>query len=129
MISRISAILLTFSNSQSHSISEIATPDRLRRALRSVRLSRIALARSELTPGQSDLAVPDFGRGGAVIAALEVEVHDLRGDLEIAKAALGVAARSLSRQMVVDPVPEGVTRRWQVPEQPRGVAALSTAGG
>jgi DNA-binding IclR family transcriptional regulator len=107
----------------------LATPDRLRRALRSVRLSRIALARGELTPGQSDLAVPVFGRGGDVIAALEVEVHDLRADLKIAKAALGVAARSLSRQVVVDPVHDGANRRWQVPEQARGVAALSTAGG
>jgi DNA-binding IclR family transcriptional regulator len=104
------------------------TPDRLRRALRSVRLSRIALARGELTVGQSDLATPVFGRGGAAIAALELEAPDLRGDLEIAKVALGVAARSLSRQIAVDPVPEGHPV-WPVSQRAASVAALSTAGG
>jgi DNA-binding IclR family transcriptional regulator len=105
------------------------TPDRLRRALRGVRLSRIALARGELTVGQSDLATPVFGRGGAAIAALEVEVPDLRGDLEMAKAALGVAARSLSRRIAADPAFEGQPRRWRVSERAGAVAALSTAGG
>ena len=31
------------------------------------------------------------------------QVPDLRGDLEMAKAALGVAARSLSRRIAADP--------------------------
>lgn len=102
------------------------TPDRLRRALGIVRLSRTALARGELTLGQSDLATPVFGRGGAAIAALEVEVLNLRADLDVAKAALGVAARSLSRHIAVDRRPP---RLWQAPGPEGAVAALSAAGG
>ena len=37
-----------------------------------------------------------------MIAALEVELHDLRADLELCKAALVVAARGLSRELAVD---------------------------
>ena len=56
----------------------------------------------ELVPGESAVAVPVFGCGGEVIAALEVELHDLRADLELCKAALAVAARGLSRELAVD---------------------------
>jgi hypothetical protein len=55
-----------------------------------------------LVAGESAVAVPVFGCGGEVIAALEVELHDLRADLETCKAALIVAARGLSREVAVD---------------------------
>jgi hypothetical protein len=37
------------------------------------------------------------------VAALELEVRDLATELEVARAALAVAARGLSRQLTVDP--------------------------
>ena len=48
------------------------------------------------------MAVPVFGCGGEAVAALEVELQDLRADLELCKAALAVAARGLSRELAVD---------------------------
>ncbi|MDT7575696.1 MAG: hypothetical protein QOH17_2029 [Pseudonocardiales bacterium] len=42
--------------------------DRLHRALRIARLARVAVASGELTPEQSDVAVPVFGGGGAQTA-------------------------------------------------------------
>jgi hypothetical protein len=43
--------------------------------------------------------MPVFGPGGTVVAALEIRVRDLRNDLPSIKAALTVAARSLSREL------------------------------
>ena len=80
----------------------VHTPDRLQRALGIVRLTRSALARGELVVGESAVAVPVFGCGGEVVAALELELHDVRADLETCKAALVVAARGLSREVAVD---------------------------
>jgi DNA-binding IclR family transcriptional regulator len=77
------------------------TADRLHRALSVVRLNRVAVAHGELFSGESALAVPVFGGGGVVIAALEVELHDPRVDLETCRAALIVAARGLSRELAV----------------------------
>jgi DNA-binding IclR family transcriptional regulator len=78
------------------------TPDRLHRALGIVRLTRTAVSHGELHAGDSAVAAPVFGCGGEVIAALEVELHDLRGDIEVCKAALAVAARGLSRELAID---------------------------
>ena len=78
------------------------TPDRLQRALGAVRLTRSAVAREELMAGEAAIAVPVFGCGGEVIAALEVELHDVRADLDVCRAALVVAARGLSRELAVD---------------------------
>jgi DNA-binding IclR family transcriptional regulator len=52
--------------------------------------------------GESAVAVPVFGCGGEVVAALELDLHDLRADLEACKAVLTVAARGLSRELAVD---------------------------
>ena len=106
------------------------TPDRLRRALGIVRLARTAVARAELSPGQSDVAAPVFGCGGVAVAALELEVSYLPDDLGVAKAALVVAARGLSRQLTVDPVvPAGPPRLRLAPVPLVGVAASPAAGG
>jgi hypothetical protein len=78
------------------------TVDRLQRALGIVRLTRSAVARGELVLGESAVAVPVFGCAGEVIAALELELHDPRADLELCRAALAVAARGLSRELAVD---------------------------
>ena len=52
--------------------------------------------------GECAVAVPVFGCGGEVVAALELELHEVRADLETCKAVLVVAARGLSREVAVD---------------------------
>ena len=101
----------------------VNTPDRLRRALRIVRLARTAVARAELSPGQSDVAAPVFGCGGVAVAALELEVRDLATDLEVARAALAVAARGLSRQLTVDPADPPGRRQLRLAQVLGGTAA------
>jgi DNA-binding IclR family transcriptional regulator len=77
----------------------LTTPDRLRRALAVIRLTRVALCRWELELGSAAVAVPVFGGGGTVVAALELKVRDLRSDLHTLQPALVVAARCLSREL------------------------------
>jgi DNA-binding IclR family transcriptional regulator len=74
-------------------------PERLLRELRLARLVGIALSRGELAPGDTAIAAPVFGAGGRVIAALEVQVRDLRDDVQMCRPALVVAARGLSREL------------------------------
>ena len=78
----------------------VTEPDRLRRGLASIRLSRVAISRWELRPGLSEVAVPVFGSGGLAVAALALEVPNLRADLPMASSVLTVAARGLSRELV-----------------------------
>jgi DNA-binding IclR family transcriptional regulator len=80
----------------------LTTPDKLHRALQAIRLTRTAEARGELFPGDWAVAVPVFGGGGVVVAALELDVHDLCTDIESCRVALAVAARGLSRELAVD---------------------------
>lgn len=86
---------------KSYTPSTITSVDELAKALASVRLSRFAVSRSEWMPGLSALAVPVFGPGGKVLAAIEVTVRDLRTDLRTLHPVLVVAARGLSREMAV----------------------------
>ena len=72
---------------------------RLRRSLRVIRLTRVAVS----TGPPTAVAMPVFGAGGAVLAALEVIVPDLRSDLAGARAALAVATGSLSRELATVP--------------------------
>lgn len=81
----------------------LTSPDRLRRALAVTRLTRIAVCRWEHELGVCAVAVPVFGTGGAVLAALELEVPDLRTGLDRARGALMVAAGSLSRVLATAP--------------------------
>jgi DNA-binding IclR family transcriptional regulator len=76
----------------------LISPDRLRRALATIRLTRVAVSRRELELGSSAVAVPVFGAGGAVAAALELGVRDTH-DLRLVQPPLIVAARSLSREL------------------------------
>jgi DNA-binding IclR family transcriptional regulator len=77
----------------------LTQPERLHRELHLARLVGIALSRGELAPGDSAIAAPVFGAGGRVIAALEVQVRDLRDDVHMCRPALVVAARGLSREL------------------------------
>ena len=80
----------------------LTAPDRFRRALAVIRLTRVALCRWEHELGVAAVAVPVFGAGGTVVAALELRVHDLRHDLPALQPALVVAARCLSRELASD---------------------------
>jgi DNA-binding IclR family transcriptional regulator len=76
----------------------VTSAERLRRTLSTTRLTRVAVARRELELGGSAVAVPVFGAGGAVVAALELGVRDSQ-DLRLVQPPLIVAARSLSREL------------------------------
>jgi DNA-binding IclR family transcriptional regulator len=77
----------------------VTSPDRLRRTLSVTRLTRTAISRGELDLTCTAIAVPVFGPGGGVAAALELRVRDLRSDLQILQPALAIAARALSRDI------------------------------
>jgi DNA-binding IclR family transcriptional regulator len=72
--------------------------ERLRRLLATTRLTRVAV-RHDATTGRCQIAVPVFGTGGSLLAALEASTPDLATGLEQVRGALLVAAGSLSRQL------------------------------
>lgn len=80
----------------------ITAPDKFRRSLAVTRLTRVALSRWELELGSSAVAMPVFGAGGKVVAAIELKVRDLRSDLPALAPALTIAAHSLSRELATD---------------------------
>ena len=55
----------------------VTAPDRFRRALAATRITRVAVTRYELEAGACGVAVPVFGPGGDVLAAIELTVRDL----------------------------------------------------
>jgi DNA-binding IclR family transcriptional regulator len=77
----------------------LTAPDRLRRALEVTRLSRMAVCRWELEPDRCALAVPVFGPGGCVVAAIEIRVNDLSGTSSTIQPLLRIAGRSLTREL------------------------------
>jgi hypothetical protein len=81
----------------------LTAPDRFRRALAMARLSRLAVARWELEADRSALAVPVFGPGGRVAAAIEVRVDDPAAELSTVRPALVIAGRSLTRELSASP--------------------------
>jgi DNA-binding IclR family transcriptional regulator len=80
----------------------LGDPDRLRRALNVVRLTRLAVCNGELVPGECTVAVPVFASGGGAVAALELEVVDLRAEMPVCRATLAVAAAGLARELAAD---------------------------
>jgi DNA-binding IclR family transcriptional regulator len=84
---------------KSYTPNTVTDPDRLRQALASIRLTRVAISRWEFKTGFSGVAVPVFGSGGIAVAALELTVPNLRTDLHMARSVLTIAARGLSREL------------------------------
>lgn len=78
------------------------SPDKIRQALSLIRLTQIATARDEYRPDRSAIAVPVFGGGGRVVAAIELTLREAGTDLKAAAGALTVACRSLSRQLATE---------------------------
>ncbi len=81
----------------------ITSPDRFRRALAVTRLTRVAVTRFELEACACGVAMPVFGPGGDVLAAIELTVRDLGATLQTVLMALTIAARSLSRELAGQP--------------------------
>ena len=77
----------------------VTAPDRFRRALAVTRLTRVAVTRRELEASTCGVAMPVFGPGGDVVAAVELTVRDLANDLQPVLAPLSIATRSLSREL------------------------------
>jgi len=73
-------------------------PDQFRHALSVVRLTRVAVCRREYDLKFCTAAVPVFGAGGRVVAALELSMRDGQ-DLRLVRPPLIVAGRSLSREL------------------------------
>jgi len=85
---------------QAYTPHTVTAPDRFRRALAVTRLTRMAVVRWEFEPDACGVAVPVFGPGGDVVAALELALVNPGRDLHPAITALRIASRSLSRELV-----------------------------
>jgi DNA-binding IclR family transcriptional regulator len=82
-----------------HSLQTVAAPDRLRHTLAVIRLTRVAVIRSEVESGTQSVAMPVFGPGGKPVAAFELALRNVEQDIAPAVAILTVACRSLSREL------------------------------
>jgi DNA-binding IclR family transcriptional regulator len=81
-----------------------AGAEQLRRILAMTRRTRVAIRRNE-RGAVCALAVPVFGTGGTVLAALEAAVADVHCGLPAVRSALLIAAGSLSRELATAPRP------------------------
>jgi DNA-binding IclR family transcriptional regulator len=98
----------------------VTSPDRFRRALAVTRLTRVAVTRFELEAGTCGVAMPVFGPGGDVVAAIELCLRDLGSGLQPMMAALSIASRSLSRELAgqaVDGPADSVAAALAMPSQ------------
>jgi IclR family acetate operon transcriptional repressor len=76
----------------------ITDPDELRHALSVIRLTRVATCRREYQVQFCTAAVPVFGAGGRIVAALEVSLRDGQ-DMRMVRSPLIVAGRALTREL------------------------------
>ncbi len=102
----------------------VTSPDRFRRALAVTRLSRVAVTRWEFEAGTCGVAMPVFGCGGEVVAALELAVQDLGRELQPVMAALYIASRSLSRELAGEARPAGTAGPYRTPSPPVALRSL-----
>ncbi len=77
----------------------VTDPDHFRYTIKLARQHRYAVADNELRLNYSAVAVPVFGPGGNLIAAIEMRVDDLARGVSSALPTLKVAAHSLSREL------------------------------
>ena len=85
---------------QPYTSHTVTSPDRFRRALAIVRVTRAAVTRYELEAQTCTVAMPVFGPGGDAVAAVELTVPDLGVALQPALTALTLATRSLARELI-----------------------------
>ncbi len=77
----------------------VTDPGHFRYAIKLARRQRYAVADNELRLNYSAVAVPVFGPGGNLTAAIEMQVQDLARDVSSALPTLKMAAHSLSREL------------------------------
>jgi DNA-binding IclR family transcriptional regulator len=94
----------------------ITSPDRFRRALAVTRLTHVAVTRYELEAGACGVAMPVFGPGGDVLAAIELTVRNLGTTLQPVLVALSIATRSLSRELAGQPRQARTDERMLTPD-------------
>jgi len=83
-----------------HTLTE---PDRFRHALAVIRLTRVAVTHPEFESGVHSVAMPVFGPGGRVVAAIELALRNLDQEVAPAVATLTIATRSLARELMSEP--------------------------
>lgn len=76
----------------------ITDPDELRHALSVIRLTQVAICRREYEAEHCTVAVPVFGVGGRIVAALELCLREGQ-DLRMLRPPLVVAGRALTRDL------------------------------
>jgi DNA-binding IclR family transcriptional regulator len=92
----------------------VTDPQQLRAACRASRTTRLAVSDRELDQHSRAIAVPVFGEGGIVVAAIELQARDLAADIAAWRSALAVAAGSLSRDLARHVEPgRGAGPRWR----------------
>jgi DNA-binding IclR family transcriptional regulator len=101
----------------------ITAPDEFRRALAVIRLTRVAVTRFELEADVCAVAMPVFGTGGNLLAAIEVAVREGNTAHKAVLAPLTIAARSLSRELACHPS-QGDDGRPQWRVQPGSLAGV-----
>jgi DNA-binding IclR family transcriptional regulator len=94
----------------------VTSPDRFRRALGVTRLTRVAVTRWELESELCWVGMPVFGRGGEVLAAIEISVQDLQRDMHAVIGTLAIATRSLTRELAGRPGPDLPVQACPEPE-------------
>lgn len=83
----------------------VTSADRVRRTLAAIRQTHVALTCGELENGRCTVAMPVFGPGGGIAAALELAVADLNHDLMRSLAILEIASRALTRELAAPHLP------------------------
>ncbi len=106
----------------------VTAPERFRRALAIARFTRVAITRFELEPAACGVAVPVFGPGGDVVAAIELTVPDLGRELQSVMAALSIAARSLSRELAAGGLTVAAALDRDPPVATSGRAVMQSVG-
>jgi len=79
-----------------HTVTSTA---RFRHSLAVTRLTRVAVSRREFEADICGVAMPVFGPGGHIVAAIELAVGDLGDGFQRHLDALLIASRSLSREL------------------------------
>ena len=100
----------------------ITSSEQLQRHLQIVRVTRLAQSYGELVVDECAIAAPVFGPGGVAVAALEIQVRDLRDDADRFRAPLEVAARGLSRELALSGPADDVPDRRSLAAPGDGVA-------
>jgi DNA-binding IclR family transcriptional regulator len=105
----------------------ITDPDELRRALATIRLTGVAVARRELQIDTISVAAPVFAGCGEPVAAIELRARDYV-EVRLLRPPLIVAARTLSRELAVQGIGADMAGRHPNAASRRGgsVAPRST---